>query len=481
MSSSLNPETESNPCHQEIQCVGVHEKSRSPSSHPVLTLPPLPERLRNYINSENDTSDINAIAIKRFNDEIIRSEVECGETGMNLNVTLDDDVEKIEEDGSSSSGGAEWDDLKKRKIEEDDDNVYVYRDTKRKKKAPQSKKVKFDPKHFEKDKLMNIASALDVDIQGDLLAHLPRKGFSAEKLSDLKCRSFRNARAMYRKMITALNEVFCPENPSLCMSLSPMSRDGIYMKDLKDFDALGRNTLELYLSGNKETSTIAGSIIARTFRQSDVNDKISYFADKTSSSEPLSCNINEPRYKVGRKKHGRLKSTFDILVQGNPIPQQEYHFRVPSATFSTCIDYVHGKCKAKPGTRDIKVRDYVFPNLPIYDLGGLSLTTLFSDYKKSITGGKDTLGRTTFFQLVKALTKKGDNPKLLCKKTKENEKPTASILDEELTQELPLELLDANVSSIVSVVPDVQEVVKDVIHHDTVTADHIKDAKTLDC
>ena len=57
--------------------------------------------------------------------------------------------------------------------------------------------------------------------------------------------------------------------------------------------------------------------------------------------------------------------------------------------------------------RDATIDGHIFTNLPVYETGGKSQVNVYDNYKL-LTPKEDQLGRTTFLNVIKLLTKRGE-------------------------------------------------------------------------
>ena len=76
------------------------------------------------------------------------------------------------------------------------------------------------------------------------------------------------------------------------------------------------------------------------------------------------------------------------------------------------MEYITNKLPYCPGmTRNAKVGGYLFKLLPIYMCGGRTFIAMFEEYHETQKNlGEESLGRQTFCELARFLTKPGDTP-----------------------------------------------------------------------
>jgi hypothetical protein len=87
--------------------------------------------------------------------------------------------------------------------------------------------------------------------------------------------------------------------------------------------------------------------------------------------------------------------------------KKKYTYRVKVEKICSCILYLQENLPIVPGkTRSAKIDGYSFPNMPVYSLGGKSLTRLFHNYK-SLHTEDERIGRPNFMAMAKLLCTKG--------------------------------------------------------------------------
>ena len=112
---------------------------------------------------------------------------------------------------------------------------------------------------------------------------------------------------------------------------------------------------------------------------------------------------------MGKVKFATARRIFkDQLLNGEDVKKHGYAFRVGAGKLIKVIDFLKGNLLVKPGVmRDVGIAGYKFNNLSVYQRGGLAIADLFKSFKEC-TLSEDTVGFTTFSEITKLLTKRGE-------------------------------------------------------------------------
>ena len=111
---------------------------------------------------------------------------------------------------------------------------------------------------------------------------------------------------------------------------------------------------------------------------------------------------------MGKVKYASLSKIFSHIAAGEKIPKHNYTFRVDGEKISSLINTIQDALQIKPGLiRDITIGSHKFTNLPVYKTESKSQINVYDNYK-FLTPKEYQLGRTTFLDVTKLLTKRGE-------------------------------------------------------------------------
>ena len=103
------------------------------------------------------------------------------------------------------------------------------------------------------------------------------------------------------------------------------------------------------------------------------------------------------------------REVFQVLRRGRGVPKQNYTHQIDSIKLSTAMTFLQETLCVKPGvTRDVRITGDTFKNMPVYKRGGKSIESINDAYNIIFSEG-ERVGRNTFVELTKLLTKKGES------------------------------------------------------------------------
>ena len=240
---------------------------------------------------------------------------------------------------------------------------------------------------------------------------------------------YRRAKSVLGHVMKALAKMMAPSNPDALLE--------IFMSDstAKVDDVLRANALELYLTGDTTTAAVTGSLLARSYTNDTLQEMIDDRVGCTSGDEDDEGDgdsgtndgvsamdadagdkdedddddgILPARKTMGWRRFGRLRALWNIIVNGDPIPQRLHSFRVDPVKLARATECLMTVLHVLPGrSRSVKLDGQVINNLPVCDRGGHSIDGLFKQYKEDV-GEENAIGRDSFTTLIKLLTKKGE-------------------------------------------------------------------------
>ena len=230
---------------------------------------------------------------------------------------------------------------------------------------------------------------------------------------------YRRAKSVLSHLTEALAGMMAPSNPKALLD--------IFMTEsvAKGDHALCENVLELYLTGDTSTAAVAGSLLAKSYTNADLQEMINARVGHSDNEENEESNgmdiegedagsggeddgIRRARKTMGWWRFRTLRNLWGVIVEGKPIPRRVYSFRVDPEKLARATEYLMTVLHVLPGrSRSVKLDDQVISNLPVYDRGGHSIIGLFKQYKEDV-GEEDAIGEDTFTTLIKLLTKKGE-------------------------------------------------------------------------
>jgi len=91
------------------------------------------------------------------------------------------------------------------------------------------------------------------------------------------------------------------------------------------------------------------------------------------------------------------------------VPKHNYTYQIDSTKLSTAITFLQESLCVKPGvTRDVRIAGNTFKNMPVYERSGKNIESINEAYNNTFAEG-ERVGRDTFVELTKLLTKKGES------------------------------------------------------------------------
>ena len=181
-------------------------------------------------------------------------------------------------------------------------------------------------------------------------------------------------------------------------SRSDMNDNRVSMK------SLFTNASKLIFFGTRKIRIVVESLMASSFHHYYLKQVLFCEAEKYSG-------LNKPcksKVKMGERKFTSLRKTFNVLASGADLPKHNYSFRIDSGKLSTAMIFLQESLCVKPGVaRDISIAGHVFKSMPVYERGGKSIESLNETYN-SLQEKEDRVGRDTFTDIVKLLTKRGE-------------------------------------------------------------------------
>ena len=113
---------------------------------------------------------------------------------------------------------------------------------------------------------------------------------------------------------------------------------------------------------------------------------------------------------MGKVQFASLRKVFQVLKRGREVPKHNYTYRIDSSKLSTAMSFIQGGICVRLGVvRDVRIAGNTFKNIPVYERGGKSIESIFDAYCSTFQNQKERVGRDTFFELIKLLTKKGES------------------------------------------------------------------------
>lgn len=249
--------------------------------------------------------------------------------------------------------------------------------------------------------LENVVAALDVDPK--ICDSIPQNG-----LKDVTTKSYNLQRA--KKVIDVLVT-------KLCSLVVHNNDDAIFVKYEyrsvdKDIDdpavKVKENLVALSLHGSRNISTVAQCALAQSMTRFEAkrllasqNDAMDVVSDQQT--------VGALRRSMEKAKFTSLRKTYSILVSGKDIPKHDYTFRVDAAKIAPSISFLQESLQVKPGyVRDVNVAGHVFTAMPVYERGGKTKESLFQSYKNAYPDPLLQIGKPTFYEILKLITKRGE-------------------------------------------------------------------------
>lgn len=250
-----------------------------------------------------------------------------------------------------------------------------------------------------KGKLTSICELLEIN--QDIL-ECPQDGFTATNVNEKTNRAFVLAQRIVLAITKGVCELVSPSNPVFTNVI--MSKKMIMDVPM---ERLTRNISDLILFGESKIRIITQSILDRSFDRKFVNEVLSRGHERYSGQP--NYDILKGKSCMGKVQFATIRKIFEVMKQGRDVPKNNYTYRIDSNKLSTAVVFLQQSLLVKPGVlRDVTISGNIFKNIPIYERGGKSVESLYEAYKKSFPK-KDVIGRDTFTDLGKLLTKRGES------------------------------------------------------------------------
>ena len=230
----------------------------------------------------------------------------------------------------------------------------------------------------------------------------PVNGFDPDSLNNTSSRAFERAQRIVRTMTKQICDLVSPSNPTFKSAV--MDKNMTLEASTQKFT---NNVSDLIFLGNRNIRIIVQSVLASSFERKFIQTFLSKESDRYIGTE------NEVRAKakclMGKVQFASLRKVFQVLKRGRGVPKHNYTYRIDSTKLSTAITFLQGSLCVKPGvTRDVSIAGNTFKNMPVDERGGKSIESINEAYNNSFAEG-ERVGRDTFVDLTKLLTKKGES------------------------------------------------------------------------
>ena len=184
--------------------------------------------------------------------------------------------------------------------------------------------------------------------------------------------------------------------------ISLLNQDDIKTRN----ESICEHLVNLSFFGNRNTSLVSQSIIASSLPrircEKLLND--SYECLEAESQDEIS----PIRRRMGKVKFASLRKTYNIIKNGGEIPKHNYTFRIDGHKVSHAIAFLQESLQMKPGcTCNIWVSGHLFKDMCVYERGGRSGDNLVDAYTNAVPSD-ERVGRQTFRDMIKLLTKRGE-------------------------------------------------------------------------
>jgi hypothetical protein len=245
-----------------------------------------------------------------------------------------------------------------------------------------------------KNRLLKLLILLDIPIT-DANRNFPVEGFSK---SSSRC--FRRAKQLRNSIVQAVDELLCPDD-SLLLS---QQANPLEVDTKNRLEVLRRNTETVALTGHNTVALIANAILAGSYTRAEMQSNL------RERKTQITSHVPKIRLTVGEKRAFSLRKLCSVIIEGLPPPEKEYKFRVDPTKIRSAMEYLQQSLQIRPGsTRTVSCGGHAFINMPVYQRGGMAVEKMHSAYKESC-GGEDSdyLGKHTFCELTKMMTKRGE-------------------------------------------------------------------------
>ena len=175
------------------------------------------------------------------------------------------------------------------------------------------------------------------------------------------------------------------------------------------FRKLLGNVLTLAINAHSNVSSVAFSLLSSSFSL----ECLKHLLCHQFNNMPISVNsLKERRCIISDTAHRNNRFLLSSLCTGTKLGlKQTYPYRVNIEKIISVFEYIMAKLHYRHGMiKDVRVDNYTFRNLPMYERGGKSCISLFNEYRdgeQSLNG--PTEGKKTLFELIKFMTKAGES------------------------------------------------------------------------
>jgi hypothetical protein len=252
-----------------------------------------------------------------------------------------------------------------------------------------------------KQKLLRLLDLLGLDKHS--VDDFPKQGYTPEQVKDTQGRTHSRAKKLYNEIMEAIDSLFCTDDHALCSRY--YRKWPVELSESKTAaELLVENTAHLAIIGHKTIRVVAKALLAASLPYHDARDLVSRNAAKFPDL-PKNQTI------LGTLRFASLRKTHAVLAKGLPLPASTYKYRVPTELLKVAVEFLTSTLSARPGvTRNVKFSNHVFRNMPVYIRGGDPIReNLYKEYGRcQREEGAKAIGKHTFEELTKLLTKKGE-------------------------------------------------------------------------
>ena len=113
---------------------------------------------------------------------------------------------------------------------------------------------------------------------------------------------------------------------------------------------------------------------------------------------------------MGKVHFASLQKVIQVLKRGSKVPKHNSMYKIDSSKLSAAISFVQGGLCVKPVVDcDVCIAGNTSNNVPVHEQGGKSIKSFFDAYCSAFQDRQERVGRDTFAELIKLLTKKGES------------------------------------------------------------------------
>ena len=197
------------------------------------------------------------------------------------------------------------------------------------------------------------------------LRRMPANGFKEVTSSD---KSLQAAKGMLDYFVTHICLLLI-ESPANAVKLKIQIKELVVIESAKK---LKRSLAELVLKGSRNTSVVAGSVLAHCVQRDKLSPYLNMQAQDMGIFEDV--HLPTPRATMSQKKFASCCATYNLLAEGEEVPKYNYTFRVGAHKISQVVWFVQESLQVKPGIiRDVILAGHSFCSLPVYERGGMNI------------------------------------------------------------------------------------------------------------